>query len=304
MEQKSALSQETCRVLLEKFLVSKTLSLPKSLREHSISGLFYRLQLAFWYRKDHLLPPVLESSSAKSARKKYNQQEFTFFYDFIQQTQLPPLYGRSKTDLRLLYDQFCLHIEEIPVAGMILLTQDKQCLIVQSRASRKWGLPKGKEEEEETSWQTAQREVKEETGLNIRCCQDKYVDGDKIKGHDIIVRAKHIKVLRFPLRRDCTIPSKPSKTKTKSQSPFTIVTPASIFIVELPFCSQDIVPLLQKASADATEIAESKFVPLHLLIARSDKEKEKEKEQTKSKSLPLTFRDRKILRRFAQQYQQ
>ena len=49
----------------------------------------------------------------------------------------------------------------------IILRYDNMYLLVYGRNSKKWGFPKGRCEYEETTAQTALRELKEETGIRL-----------------------------------------------------------------------------------------------------------------------------------------
>jgi 8-oxo-dGTP pyrophosphatase MutT (NUDIX family) len=52
-------------------------------------------------------------------------------------------------------------------AGVIVTVAQDTVLLVQGRKSKKWGFPKGHQHEDETIFQTAQREMMEETGIEV-----------------------------------------------------------------------------------------------------------------------------------------
>lgn len=53
-------------------------------------------------------------------------------------------------------------------SAFVVILHDARVLLVQSRADRRWQLPGGRIEKEETAWGAARREVLEETGLHVR----------------------------------------------------------------------------------------------------------------------------------------
>lgn len=55
--------------------------------------------------------------------------------------------------------------EIIDLAAGVVIIKDKKILLVQENG--KWGLPKGGHESGEAIYETAKREAKEETGLDI-----------------------------------------------------------------------------------------------------------------------------------------
>lgn len=50
-------------------------------------------------------------------------------------------------------------------AGALVLNEQKELLIIHQTVNKYWEFPKGKQEEKETIWETAVRELKEETGI-------------------------------------------------------------------------------------------------------------------------------------------
>ena len=53
-------------------------------------------------------------------------------------------------------------------SAFVVILHGGRVLLVQSRADRRWQLPGGRIEKDETAWGAARREVSEETGLSVR----------------------------------------------------------------------------------------------------------------------------------------
>src|SRR5690349_8363271 len=63
-------------------------------------------------------------------------------------------------------------MSEQTCCGALLVSKDgRRCLLVQQRETGKWGLPKGSRNEGERPEEGMIREVKEETGLDLRRCR-------------------------------------------------------------------------------------------------------------------------------------
>lgn len=294
------------KLLISKFFGAPMPSMPKSIKDHSISGMFYRMQQAYWYYIDHYRSshpqdnsPIKDQSSdikstngstrSKSARKKYARDEFAFMFQMIQESRVKPFYGMSAEDLRVLYDQFNLDMQEIPVSGMILITLDKHCVMVRSTAAQKWGVPKGKQQSNESIWKCAQREVEEETGLKILLCQDSHSKIGRVEQCHIYIRGSLVQSLRWDLKRYCGTSLKNAQT----EKAFTIVTPITIFLVHLPLLSTELLEILKvrQPTGSIKEISQVDVVPLDLLMADR-------KDSKKKSAFKLAYRDRRIFQQF------
>ncbi|KAH6917393.1 DCP2-domain-containing protein [Coprinopsis sp. MPI-PUGE-AT-0042] len=67
------------------------------------------------------------------------------------------------------FNKFMAYKTKVPVCGAIMLneTWDKCVLVKGWKSSSGWGFPKGKQNEAESTWACAAREVHEETGYNL-----------------------------------------------------------------------------------------------------------------------------------------
>ncbi len=66
-------------------------------------------------------------------------------------------------DLDVLWSDFRAHFKEVDAAGGLVINEQRQLLLIKRLGV--WDLPKGKHEGDETSMQTALREVEEECGI-------------------------------------------------------------------------------------------------------------------------------------------
>ncbi len=62
--------------------------------------------------------------------------------------------------------------EKIPVAKVLIQNNEGEFLVVKERESGKWELPGGIIEDDENRFEAAEREVREETGLEIESFED------------------------------------------------------------------------------------------------------------------------------------
>ena len=72
------------------------------------------------------------------------------------------------------------------VYGCIIVNNEGEVLLVHGRLSKKWSFPKGHCKRGETDLETAERELREETGLELK---EKYSSYHKLKGGSYFVFA-------------------------------------------------------------------------------------------------------------------
>ena len=107
--------------------------------------------LAVWNREEGKLPVLVVAARDRVAYEP----------ELRKMLQILPGDG----ELRCLYEKSC---------GAVIFRRDGgqlRFLIVKNKKGRNWGFPKGHVELGENEEQTALREVREETGLNVRICR-------------------------------------------------------------------------------------------------------------------------------------
>jgi 8-oxo-dGTP pyrophosphatase MutT (NUDIX family) len=109
-------------------------------------------EYAHWYYLDELV-------------NKHNLQKINF-YTFLTTIFLNKKMNAEINKISLYNSIYNRYKKKIPTAGCIILCNNNICL-VKIRHSNKFGLPKGKKNGFETIYETAIREVKEETGIDI-----------------------------------------------------------------------------------------------------------------------------------------
>ncbi|KAI3425090.1 hypothetical protein D9Q98_008468 [Chlorella vulgaris] len=144
--------------LLEEICVRFILTLPATELE-SFDRLLFSIEQAWWHYEDHVREKP-ENASLKSLTLK----EFTGLI-FEKVPGLQPF----KASLEEIYDDFNKYKRTVPVRGAILLDPEmtKVLLVRGYKKDAGWGFPRGKLSKDETAAQCAQREVLEETGLDI-----------------------------------------------------------------------------------------------------------------------------------------
>ena len=147
---KDATEEEVIEELSSRFI----LNLPDE-ELTSLERICFQVEQAHWYYEDfireenHKLPQL--------ALKKFTEMMFA---------HCPVLQHWDSTQA---FNKFMAYKTKVPVCGAIMLndTWDKCVLVKGWKSSSGWGFPKGKQNEAETTWACAIREVQEETGYNL-----------------------------------------------------------------------------------------------------------------------------------------
>lgn len=84
--------------------------------------------------------------------------------------------------------------------GAIIIDGDNKVLLIKQKSTGSFGFPKGHVENNETEEQTAIREVKEETGIDIKITSKKRYETSYI--HSDIINKQVIYFLAFPLSKN------------------------------------------------------------------------------------------------------
>lgn len=135
-------------------------------------------ELAHWYYLDELVI-------------KYNLQKMNF-YTFLQSIFTIKQMTSELTKIGFYNNIYNKYKKKIPTAGSIILF-DKNICLVKIKHSNLFGIPKGKKTGFETIFETATREVREETGLDIcEFIKDK-------KNYIEILRTK-LYIINYPIK--------------------------------------------------------------------------------------------------------
>lgn len=120
---------------------------------------FFTFQKIYWFCIDN-----------KIRKGKENDKDFLdFVINYCQANDnLKSVYTRPV--LEKYYKEFFKYINTIPTYGTILINQTFDCMIMIKTKPKdiRWGLPKGKIEQSESSYECAVRETEEEIGLNCK----------------------------------------------------------------------------------------------------------------------------------------
>jgi len=139
--------------LCSRFLIN----LPARSKRNMIR-LGFEIELAHWYYLDCY-------RSLHPEWPMYKIKEFMLLmfsrYDFLVKPK--------NQDIQAIYSNWIAHKRTVPTYGAILIDPSySKVLLVQGNSGWSWGFPKGKRNEGETAEESAIREVKEETGFDIK----------------------------------------------------------------------------------------------------------------------------------------
>jgi 8-oxo-dGTP pyrophosphatase MutT (NUDIX family) len=120
------------------------------------NNLLNSIQELYWKYLDDFIIPNIISFDFKGKTEKFMEYCFKHF----------AVFAPIKQDYNIIYDRFKAKIDNIPVAGTILVNHDKTKVIMIKTKRGKYDFPKGKIEKLETIKQTAIRETIEEVGYD------------------------------------------------------------------------------------------------------------------------------------------
>ena len=165
---------------------------------------FSRMEQAYWYYEDKLRleQPQLPSFSSLKLFSEY----------FI--NLKPQTFSTISFDLSHSYNIYQRHRARIPACGGILLNKERtKFLLVRDFYSKSWMFPRGKNEYGESDMDCAVREVREETGYDMR---------ENINESDVFILKDNAKTIKLYIARDVPedFPFKPQTIKEISNIQF------------------------------------------------------------------------------------
>lgn len=142
------------------------LNLPED-EKKTFRRLGFQLELAFWFYVDNYVS--VEKGVPDLRLKTFCKQMCDMFPEI-----LAPFLFKDKSTFEELYNDFIQYKFSVPCGGAIILNKnmDKMLMVKGATKKSKWGFPRGKINKEESFLECAVREVKEETGINIK----EYID--------------------------------------------------------------------------------------------------------------------------------